>query len=153
MVLFGLHDEGMRPASHLRLHLSLLAAVWLFSPLAACPEGAGAHSKIAGEYRSFGEKTDPFISVSLGADGTATVSQDPGKGLVTFFGHWTDSGADVTITFDPVDGKKEPPMVLQPNHGGLEAVTWNHALWGNVKPPPMKRASKEKYLHWSTSEP
>jgi hypothetical protein len=153
MALSGLHDEGMSPAGRLRLDLSLLAALLLFSPLAAFAEDGDAHSKIAGDYRSYGEKKDPFMTVSLGEDGTATVSQDPGNGLVTFFGHWIDSGSEVTITFDPLDGKKEPSMVLQPNHGGLEVVTWNHALWGNVKPPPMKRAAKAKQLYWSTTVP
>lgn len=145
--------KGMRSAGSFRLHVPLAFAFLLLSPLTAFADDAGAHSKLAGEYQSYQEKSDPFMSVSLGADGTATVSEDPGKGLVTFFGHWTDSGSEVKITFTPADGKTEPPMVLQPNHGGLQAVTWNHTLWGNVTPPLMKRTSKAKQKYWSTPVP
>jgi hypothetical protein len=145
--------KSMRPAGYLRAHVALASALLFFFSLTAHPDDAGAHSKLAGEYQSYQEKKDPFMSVSLGQDGTATVSEDPGKGLVTFFGHWTDSGSEVKITFDPMDGKTEPPLVLQPSHGGLQAVTWNHTLWGNVTPPPMKRTSKAKQKYWSTSVP
>ena len=85
------------------------------------------------------------MNLSLGADGTATVTEDPGNGTTTLFGHWVDSGSQVKVTFDAVEGKPvEPPMVFQPGHDGLQAVTWNHATWGNTNPPPMKNRSKAK---------
>ena len=73
----------------------------------------------------------PAFSISLGPDGSATVTQDLGKGALTTFGHWTDAGSQITIKFDEVEGKPtDPPMVLQPSHDGLQAVTWNHTLLG-----------------------
>jgi hypothetical protein len=85
------------------------------------------------------------MNLSLGADGTATVTEDPGNGTTTLFGHWVDSGSQVKVTFDAGEGKPvEPPMVFQPGHDGLQAVTWNHATWGNTNPPPMKNRSKVK---------
>jgi len=88
------------------------------------------------------------MDLSLGADGTATVTEDPGNGTTTLFGHWVDSGSQVKVTFDAVEGKPaEPPMVFQPGHDGLQAVTWNHATWGNRNPPPMKSSSKVRLTH------
>ena len=107
--------------------------------LAACSSrrcdctGAGCNSrfclgsKYAGIYSSEApESTDPAVpagpafSVSLGPDGTATVTQDMGKGAITTFGHWTDAGSQITIKFDAVEGKPtDPPMVFQPSHDGL----------------------------------
>ena len=59
------------------------------------------------------------MNLSLGADGTATVTEDPGNGTTTLFGHWVDSGSQVKVTFDAVEGKPvEPPMVFQPGHDG-----------------------------------
>src|SRR5271167_4232420 len=70
------------------------------------------------------------MDLSLGADGTATVTEDPGNGTTTLFGHWVDSGSQVKVTFDAVEGKPaEPPMVFEAGHDGLHAVTWNHATW------------------------
>jgi hypothetical protein len=94
----------------------------------------------------------PSISLSLGKDGTATVTEDAGVGASTLFGHWVDSGSQVTVTFDVPDGQRaEPSMVFQPAHDGLQAVTWNHASWGKVEPPPMKKGFKVKHLYWLTS--
>ena len=102
-------------------------------------------SKYAGIYNSE-PKSDstttpsPTLSISLGPDGSATVTQDAGKGAVTTFGHWADSGSQITIKFDSPDDKPaDPPMVLQPGHDGLQAVTWNHAFWGKTTPPPLKK--------------
>ena len=54
-----------------------------------------------------------------------------------------------------MEGKPvEPPMVFQPGHDGLQAVTWNHATWGNTNPPPMKNRSKvkERLTHNKSTE-
>jgi hypothetical protein len=79
------------------------------------------------------------MNLSLSPDATATGTEDPGCGTITLFGHWVDSGGEVAITFDAV---KEPAMVFRPEHDGLQAVTWNHALWGKAEPPPMKKGFK-----------
>ena len=94
------------------------------------------------------------MNVSLGPDGSATVTEDAGNGARTLFGHWVDSSGQVTVTFDAMQGAPaEPAMVFQAAHDGLQAVTWNHASWGKVAPPPMKKGFKVKELYWFTTNP
>ena len=129
----------------------------LLTPLAAVCSNTTPHSKFTGVYVSVqrsDQKSGAFMNLSLGPDGTATVTEDPGNGTKTLFGHWVDSGSQVTVTFDAVEGKPlEPPMVFQPAHDGLQAVTWNRASWGKVDPPPMKKGFKVKQLYWLTTGP
>ncbi len=135
----------MRTTKHSYLHVVLAGAVVVLA-LAATPVFASV-SKYAGIYSSEAPDSDsptapagPAFSVSLGPDGTATVTQDPGKGAITTFGHWTDAGSQITVNFDAVEGKPtDPPMVFSPSHDGLQAVTWNHALWGKTTPPALKK--------------
>lgn len=106
----------------------------------------------AGAYLSHTGKKGPSLNVSLGKDGTATVTQDPGSGTSTLFGHWTEDGANLKVTFFPEDGKPAPPpMIFQPTKDGLQAITWDHALWGAKAPPPMQKASKVKSSYWFTT--
>jgi hypothetical protein len=95
------------------------------------------------------------MNLSLGPDGSATVTEDAGNGTRTLFGHWVDSGNQVLVTFDAAQGKAaEPPMAFQPSHDGLQAVTWNHAAWGKENPPPMKKGgAKIKEHYWFTQNP
>jgi len=134
------------------LHFALVCAlVWTLSQ-AASADNTNTHSRFAGVYLS--RFAPPSMNLSLGKDGTATVTEDTGNGATTLFGHWVDSGSQVTVTFDAVEGKPvEPPMVFQPAHDGLQAVTWNHASWGKVDPPPMKKGFKVKQLYWLTTGP
>jgi hypothetical protein len=142
----------MRASRAVLLHLPLVCAiVWPFTP-AALADNTTAHSKFAGVYLS--RNVGSTMNLSLGKDGTATVTEDPGSGATTLFGHWVDSGSQVTVTFDAVEGKPvEPPMVFQPAHDGLQAVSWNHTSWGKVDPPPMKKGFKVKQLYWLTTGP
>jgi hypothetical protein len=115
-------------------------------------DNSAAHSKFTGVYLS--REAGPSMNLSLGADGSATVTEDSGTGATTLFGHWVDNGGQVAVTFDAsAGGPVEPPMVFQPAHDGLQAVTWNHASWGKVTPPPMKKGSKVKQLYWFTEGP
>jgi hypothetical protein len=86
------------------------------------------------------------INVSLGADGSATVSQSPnGDDEVTNFGTFKVSGGQITITFDaPPDGKGSTPapMVLSTGHNELTAVTYDHSLWGKLPPPSMHKGGE-----------
>jgi hypothetical protein len=133
----------MRHTKYFRLQFAAAVLAVVATPVFA------SSSKYAGIYTSEApESTDPkappvpAFSVSLGADGTATVTQDAakGKGAVTTFGHWTDAGSQITVKFDAAsDQPAEAPMVLQPSHDGLHAVTWNHTLWGSVTPPALKK--------------
>jgi hypothetical protein len=142
----------MRPSRVLLLHFPLVCAILWPSTQAALADNTTAHSRFAGVYLS--HFAGPTMNLSLGKDGTATVTEDPGNGATTLFGHWVDSGSQVTVTFDAVEGKPvEPSMVFAPGHDGLQAVTWNHASWGKVDPPPMKKGFKVKQLYWLTTGP
>ena len=136
----------MRTTKHSLLHFVLAGAAIVNLALVAAPV-FGSVSKYAGIYSSEAPDTTdatgpagPAFSVSLGPDGTATVTQDMGKGAITTFGHWSDAGSQITIKFDAVSDKPaDSPMVFQPSHDGLQAVTWNHTLWGKTTPPPLKK--------------
>jgi hypothetical protein len=85
------------------------------------------------------------INLSLGADGSATVSQSPtGEDEITTFGHFKVSGGQLTITFDPSpDGKGTPaPMVFSTGHNELTPVAYDHSLWPKLPPPPMHKSEE-----------
>jgi hypothetical protein len=141
----------MRPYSVVLLQVTLACAI-VWPSAQAVADSTTGHSKFTGVYLS--RRAGPSINLSLGADGTATVTEDPGDSATTLFGHWVDSGGQVTVFFDAVEGAPaEPPMVFQPAHDGLQAVTWNHAAWGKVDPPPMKKGFKVKQLYWLSTGP
>jgi hypothetical protein len=146
----------MKPTSWFPVQVSV-CAVLLLSPAIAFSGSTNTHSKFVGAYLSQplnGAKAGPSMDLSLGPDGTATVTEDPGNGTITLFGHWVESGSQVMVTFDAVEGEPaEPPMLFQPGHDGLQAATWNHATWGKVNPPPMKKGSKVKERYWLTTNP
>ncbi|HEV2273232.1 MAG TPA: hypothetical protein VGR96_03660 [Acidobacteriaceae bacterium] len=134
--------------------VSLACAALLLSPPAARPAEAPSHSKTPGVYISGVSKEVPSMSVSLGNDGSATISQDAGSGAETFFGHWTESAGEITVKFDAVDGKApEPAMVFRLDHDKLQPVTWDHAVWGKLTPPVMKKGYKVKDSYWLTTVP
>ena len=146
----------MRPAKLSHLYLAIVGAAMIMA-LAAPPVFASSpFSKYAGIYSSEAPDTveatgpaGPAFSVSLGPDGTATVTQDSGKGAITTFGHWADAGSQITVKFDEVEGKPtDPPMVFQPSHDGLQAVNWNHTFWGKTTPPVLKKEES----NWHTSK-
>ncbi len=96
------------------LFISSCFALWglLLSPAAALAGSTDAHSRFAGVYvshRTTDAKAGPFMNLSLGRDGTATVTEDPGNGTTTLFGHWVDTGSQVTVTFDSEEGKPAEP--------------------------------------------
>ena len=130
------------------LYLLLAGAVSI-----ASADNTNTHSNFKGVYLS-GYK-GPTMSLSLGADGSATVTEDPGSGARTLFGHWTDSLAAPlpSPSMPSRAGPAEPAMVFRPGRDGLQAVTWNHASWGKVDPPPMKKGYKVKQLYWSGTVP
>ena len=126
----------------------LLLGAWLLFATGALGAVETTHAKFAGTYASRsadGKKPAPSMDVSLGIDGTATVTEDAGNGAITLFGHWVETDKQVKVSFDPVDGTPtEPPMTLQPEHDGLRAITWNHATWGKTTPPLVKSRSRVK---------
>jgi len=87
------------------------------------------HASFVGVYVTRAPKTSPTMSVSLGADGSATVTQDPGQGSSTYFGHWQDDGKQIKVTFNALEGEQPvPPMVFESAHNKLQAVSWNHEV-------------------------
>lgn len=142
----------MKHRNIVRLQLVLFCAMCWQSMPSALADSTVGHSKFTGIYRS--QNAGPSMDLSLGEDGSATVTEDTGNGEVTLFGRWVDSGGQVAVTFDAEQGKPaELPMVFQPAHDGLQAVTWNHAVWGKVDPPPMKKGYKVKRLFWLATQP
>jgi hypothetical protein len=131
-----------------QLFNGLLASACLLFSTGALGASPATHAKFAGTYasRSAGDaKPGPSMDVSLGLDGTATVTEDAGSGIVTHFGHWAEAENKVTVSFDAVDGKPaEPPMTFLSEHDELRAITWNHSTWGKASPPPVKSRSRVK---------
>ena len=85
------------------------------------------------------------MDLSLGLNETVTVTEYAGNGAVTHFGHWVETGGQVRVSFDPVQGTPaEPPMILQAEHYGLRAIAWNHTTWGKVTPPVLKSRARVK---------
>lgn len=106
---------------------------------AALSASTTLHSKFAGTYVA------PAMELSLGTDGSATVTEEPGNRTITLFGHWTETNNTVNVTFDAVEGQPaEPVMVFKPARDGLQAVSWNRALWGKETPPPLKAQARVK---------
>jgi hypothetical protein len=139
-------------------HASLLS-ILLASPFASFASDTNTRTKFVGVYMSEthnGGRDGSFMNLSLGSDGSATVTEDPGSGTTTtLFGHWVDTGGQVTVTFDTQEQKPaEPAMAFAPAHEGLQAVKWNHATWGKENPPPMKKGSgKVKQHYWLSENP
>jgi hypothetical protein len=135
------------------LRVLVASATLLISPLGALA-GTDIHPGLAGIYVARVDKKAPSMSVSLGVDGTATVTEDPGTGSITSFGHWANDGSQIKVTFDADAGEPAAPsMVFQVVHNKLQAVTWNHDAWGTAHPPTMEKGYKVKYLFWTTTMP
>jgi hypothetical protein len=133
---------------HNRLFGGLALGAWLLFATGGLGAVETTHARFAGTYVSRSgdsKKPAPSMDVSLGMDGTATVTEDAGNGAITHFGHWVEADKQVKVSFDAVDGKPaEPPMTLQPERDGLRAITWNHATWGKTTPPLVKNRSRAK---------
>ncbi len=136
------------------LRVLVASATLLITPLAAFAGDTDIHPKLAGVYVARVDKKAPSMSVSLGVDGTATVTEDPGTGSTTSFGHWDSDGTQIKVTFNADAGEPAtPPMVFQVVHNKLQAVTYNHEAWGTAHPPAMEKGYKVKYLFWTTTMP
>jgi hypothetical protein len=130
----------------------IASATLLSSPLAVLAANTDIHSGFAGIYVARVDKKAPSMSVSLGVDGTATVTEDPGTGSITSFGHWANDGSQIKVNFDADAGEPvAPSMVFQVVHNKLQPVSWNHEAWGTAHPPTMEKGYKVKYLFWTTT--
>jgi uncharacterized protein (DUF58 family) len=134
------------------LRLLLAGAMLSLSPLAVLAENTHIHASFVGVYVTRAPKTAPTMSVSLGADGSATVTQDPGQGSTTLFGKWQDDGRQIKVTFNAEAGEQPAaPMVFEVVHNKLQATSWDHEAWGSAQPPAMTKGYKVKYLFWTTT--
>ncbi len=91
------------------------------------------------------------LELSLGDDGTATVTQSPDAvSETTSFAHWSVSGNQLTLTFDapsaqaseakPDAATEGPaPLSFAIGHGELTPLTWDHRLWKGQGPPTLHR--------------
>jgi hypothetical protein len=133
---------------HDRLFGGLALGAWLLFATGGLGAVETTHARFAGTYASRSgdsKKPAPSMDVSLGMDGTATVTEDAGNGAITHFGHWVEADKQVKVSFDAVDGKPaEPPMTLQPERDGLRAITWNRATWGKATPPLVRSRTRVK---------
>ena len=94
------------------LRVLVASATLLVSPLAALAGNVDVHPGFAGIYVARVAKTAPSMSVSLGADGTATVTEDPGTGSITSFGHWANEGNQIKVTFNAIAGEPTSPAMV-----------------------------------------
>ena len=86
------------------------------------------------------------IELSLGPDGSATITQSPDAvSETTTFGHWTASGDQLTLLPDPAPplagepSQPPSPMSFTISHGELTPVAWDHTLWKAQGPPKLHR--------------
>jgi hypothetical protein len=99
-------------------------------------------SKYTGTYKAQTRSVRSHtMTLSLGDDGTATLTQSPDAiNEITSFGHWIHQGDMIRLNFDPVDKQPTPPpMAFRWEHKTLTPVLWNHNLWRTAPPPSMKR--------------
>lgn len=132
--------------------LLLVVVVLVALPLRAAAVTDPSYLRLAGTYLSHEGHNGPYMSLSLGADGTATLTEDPGTGTVVRFAHWSDPGSEVTIYFDPAEGKPaHTPMTFRVGHDELQATSWDHGFWGKTAPPVMKKNNGIKQTYWFTT--
>jgi hypothetical protein len=133
------------------LSLALLAAL----PLTLHAKEKNEQSKLAGTYKGETRAKDETraqsqdgayairhhtMTLDLGKDGTATLSQSPDATTeITSFAHWTLQGDVLKLNFDPVEKQPTPsPITFRYEHKTLTPVVYNHDLWRSLPPPPLK---------------
>jgi hypothetical protein len=133
------------------LSLALLAAL----PLTLHAKEKNEQSKLAGTYKGETRAKDETraqsqdgtyairhhtMSLDLGKDGTATLTQSPDAITeITSFAHWTLEGDILKLNFDPVEKQPTPtPITFRYEHKTLTPVVYNHDLWRTLPPPPLK---------------
>ncbi len=123
----------------------LVLAFLVISPIVT--RGNENLSKYSGTYKGETESfRDRTMTLSLGDDGTATLTQSPDAVReITSFGRWAHQGDMIMLTLDPVGKQRAPaPMTFRLNHKTLTPVLWNHSVW-TAPPPAMKRMKIKKH--------
>lgn len=85
------------------------------------------------------------ITLSLGRDGSATLTESPDAvSETTRFGHWSYAAGLITVRLDgaPAGATQGPTPATESfsvNHHELTPVAWDHQLWKTLPPPKMQR--------------
>lgn len=81
----------------------------------------------------------PVVSLSLEPKGKATLSQNDGRGGITRFAQWKQSGSEIVLTFRPEDHL--PPMKFSKSGSKISPSGWDSAAWGGAAAPVLHRES------------
>ncbi len=147
--------DSIRGMKRRLLSLALLLALPL--PMLAKNDRAKYAGVYKGETRAKDETRDQSnegtyanrhhtITLSLGKDGSATLTQSPeGTDEITSFAHWTHEGDTIKLTFDPLKDQPTPsPMTFRLEKKNLVPVLYNHDLWRTLPPPALHRAGSSE---------
>jgi hypothetical protein len=140
---------------HNRPLVRLLLGAWMLLEVGALSATPTTHAKFAGTYASRAKddaKPGPTMDLSLGLDGTATVTEDAGNGAVTHFGHWVETDGQVMVSFEPGAGdtcgtSDDPPgRARRPAGDRVEShhLGQDHTTWGKTTPPVLKSRNRVK---------
>jgi hypothetical protein len=104
------HEKTV-PASSAKSFLRALvtSTLLLGAPLAVMAGNTNVPANFAGVYVARVAKTAPSMTVSLGADGTATVTGDLGKGSMSSFGSWQSDGRQTRRWSLPLAATRSTP--------------------------------------------
>ncbi len=118
-----------------------LRAVFTFA-LAFLLASAASADKLKGIYTGSGGMSADVhrvVLVEFAEDGSALVQQNwAGRSPQTWHARWTQSGKQVTLTFDPVKDAPTPtPLALNMKNGSLVPATWDSTALGLLGPPTL----------------
>jgi hypothetical protein len=108
---------------------------------------------LAGTYQGHAPAADAAKRVfilRLAPDGTALLTiMYIGRHDATEPGRWSQTGAEVVLTFDPLGGNQPPrPITFHYHHEALHPIHWDLSEWGRAGPPVLYRRS-----HGATAAP
>jgi hypothetical protein len=119
---------------------ALCWVVWL-----GCTAVLGAEREVTGLYKGHAPAADAakrVFTLNLAPDGNATLTTVfIGKGDVVQLGHWTQTGNQVVLTFNPMGPNKPPrPITYRHHRHDLTPVHWDVSEWGRAGPPALHRS-------------
>jgi hypothetical protein len=106
---------------------------------------AGTQTEVPGLYQGHAPAADAakrVFTLTLSADGAAVfTTQYIGKSDVVEHGRWTQTGAQITLTLDPMGPNRPPrPITFRHHHDQLRPVQWDTSEWGRAGPPILHRS-------------
>jgi NlpE N-terminal domain len=123
----------------------LLALCWILPTAFATRVARGHETDPSGVYQGHAPASDAarrVYTLNLASDGTAMLNtQYIGKNNVTMHGRWTQSGRQITLTFDSMGPNGAPrPITFRHRDHELSPVHWDPNEWGRAGPPILHRA-------------